>query len=146
VATDPIQILREAIVAVLDTHADVVAITGRATENVVAWGNLGDVSVANREAGIIAYHVLVSSEVAADQNPEDTPVQFGAVAAEESIANELVNVVRRVINGQAFQALVPPIDAFVTNRVRRPMPFDPEEKLARSDIDITIRAYFPALV
>jgi hypothetical protein len=123
-ATDPVQILREAIVAVLDTHADVVAITGRATENVVAWGNLGDIPVANREAGIIAYHAIVASEV----------------------ANELVNVVRRVVIGQAFHALVPPIDAVVTNRVRRPMPFDPEDGLARSDIDITIRAYFPALV
>jgi hypothetical protein len=145
-ATDPIQQLREAIVAVLDTRAEIAALTGRASENIVAWGNVGSVSDANRRAGIIAYHVIVGGEVAADQQPEDVIVQFGAVAGEESIANELINLVRRFVNGTQFQTLGTPLDVVATNRVRRPVPFDPDETLARADIDITLRAYFPALV
>jgi hypothetical protein len=141
-ANDTLQKAREAVVQVLDTNASIVAITGRASENVVAWGSLGAVADATRNAGIIAYHIVVGSEPAADKNPEDFVVQLGAVAAEESIANELIGVVKMVLDGPAFHALVPTIDAYATNRVRRPMPFDPDESLARSDIDITLRFHF----
>jgi hypothetical protein len=142
VANDHLQILREAIIAVLDTHADIVAITGRGTENIVAWGSLGSLDDATRALGVIAYHVIVGSEVAADQNAEAHLVQFAAVAAEESVANELIGVVTRVLDGPAFLALVPPLDARAENRIRRPAPFDPEEDLARSDIDITLHVHF----
>jgi hypothetical protein len=142
VANDTLQILREAVVAVLDTHADIAAITGRAAENVVAWGNLGAASDAWRSAGIIAYQVIIGTEVAADAKPEDYIVQFGAVAAEESIANELIGVIHRVLDAPAFLALVPRLDARATNRLRRPAPFDPDEELARADTDITLRVHF----
>jgi hypothetical protein len=85
----------------------------------------------------------VAPEVSADANPEDPVVQFGAVAAEESIANEIIGVVKAVFDSRAFQALVPPIDAYVRNRVRRSFPFDSDEGLARADIDITLRVHFP---
>ena len=140
-ANDPIQKLREAIVAVLDAHADVAAITGRATENVVAWGNLGAVGIETKQAGLIAYHFIVSPEVAADQKPQRPVIQFGAVAAEESIANELIGVIAR-IDAKDFLALVPPLDAHVTNRVRRSAPTD-DEGIARADIDITLQIHFP---
>lgn len=141
-ANDTLQILREAIVSVLDTHADIVAITNRGTENIVAWANVGSASDASRAAGIIAYQVIIGTEAAADAKPRDYIVQFGAVASEESIANELIGVIERVLDGPAFHALAPPIDARASNRLRRPAPFDPDESLARADIDITLRVHF----
>jgi hypothetical protein len=48
-----------------------------ATENIVAWGNLGALAEAALNAGVIAYHVVVGSEVAGDQNPEEFVVQLG---------------------------------------------------------------------
>lgn len=140
-ANDTLQKFREAIVAVLDAHGGIAAITGRGADNVVAWGGLGAVPDSYRKTGLIAYQVIVGSEPAADGKPESFVVQFGAVAAEESITNELIGVVK-TIDAPAFLALVPPIDAHATNRVRRPMPFDSEEELARSDIDITYRVHF----
>lgn len=145
-ANDPLQILREAIVAVLDTRAEIIALTGRAVENIVSWDNVGAVSDTDRRAGIIAYQVIVASEVAADQNPQQVVIQFGAIAGEESIANELVNLIRRFVDAKAFLALAPPLDVYVMNRVRRSSPFDADEGLARADIDLTLRVYLPALV
>lgn len=142
-ANDPVQKLREAIVAVLDTRPEIVALTGRPEENIVAWGNMGEVSDADLKAGMIAYHVIAANEVACDQNPQSIPVQFGAMAGEESIANEIVGIISRVVDAPAFLALVPPIDASVTKRSRTPYPFDAQEGLARADIEITLRAYFP---
>jgi hypothetical protein len=143
-ATDKMQILREAIVQVLDTAAGIVALTGRADENIVAWDNVGEASDADRAAGIIAYQLVTSKEVAADANPFEVLVQFGAIAAEESIANELIGAIHLVFDAPAFLALVPPIDARVTGRARRFVPFDADEGLARADSDITLRVHFSA--
>jgi hypothetical protein len=145
-ANDPLQILREAMVDLLDDHALISAITGRATDNIVAWDSVGEYSDASRKAGIIAYQVIIGSEAAADANPNDYIVQFGAIAEEESIANELVNAIRRAVNGPGFRALASNLDVTVVNRVRRPAPFDADEGLARADTDLTLRVYFPALV
>jgi hypothetical protein len=127
-ANDPLQILREAMVDLLDDHALISAITGRATDNIVAWDSVGEYSDASRKAGIIAYQVIIGSEAAADANPNDYIVQFGAV------------------NGPGFRALASNLDVTVVNRVRRPAPFDADEGLARADTDLTLRVYFPALV
>ena len=143
-ATDKMQILREAIVEVLDTAAGIVALTGRADENIVSWDNVGEASDADRAAGIIAYQLVTSKEVAADANPFEVLVQFGAIAEEESIANELIGAIHQVFDAPAFLALVPPIDARVTGRTRRFVPFDADEELARADSDITLRVHFSA--
>jgi hypothetical protein len=145
-ANDPLQILREAIVDLLDDHALIAAITGRAADNVVAWDSVGEYSDVDRKAGIIAYQVIVGSEAAGDANPNDYIVQFGAIAGEESIANELINAIRRAVTGLGFRTLASNLDVTVVNRVRRPAPFDADEGLARADIDLTLRVYFPALV
>lgn len=143
-ANDKLQIVREAIVAVLDTRVEIVALTGRANENIVAWDNIGEVSDADREAGIIAYQVIPPvTEVSSDQNAMDLTVQFGAIAAEESKANEIISAIHQTFDAPAFLALVPPIDAHVTGRARRPVPFDADEELARADSDITLRVHFP---
>lgn len=141
-ATDKIQIIREAIVKVLDTRAEIAAITGRNSKNLVAWNGIGKASDADRNTGIIAYQVITSKEVAADANPFDVLVQFGAVAAEESIANEIIGAIHLTLDAQAFMALVPPLDARVTGRLRRHVPFDDDENLARADSDITLRVHF----
>jgi hypothetical protein len=49
-ANDPLQILREAIVDLLDDHALIAAITGRAADNVVAWDSVGEYSDVDRKA------------------------------------------------------------------------------------------------
>jgi hypothetical protein len=142
VANDQVQKLREAIVAVLDTRAELVAITGRALNNIVAWGGLGELSDDDRAAGILAFQVIDATDLAADGKPRRAIVQFGAVAAEESTANEMLGVVENVFDAPAFLALVPPIDAWAENRSRRPMPFDDDEELARADLDVTLTVTF----
>jgi hypothetical protein len=92
-------------------------------------------------AGIIAYHVIIGTEVAADAKPEDYIVQFGAVAAEESIANELIGVVTGFSTARRSSHLYHR-STLVLRTVTPPAPFDPDEELARSDIDITLHVHF----
>jgi hypothetical protein len=146
VANDHLQKLREAIVGILDAHAALVAIIGRANNFVVAWDNLGDTDKATLSAGMLAYFVLPGARLAADKNAELWTIQFAAVAAEESTTNEIIFALigdsntTGALTGAAFQAHG--LDAAIDDWTRRPMPPDPDEELARADIDITFRCYF----
>src|SRR4051812_2895389 len=82
------QQLREAIVAVLDTDAGIVALTSRASDNVVAWGDLDPTT-----APVIAYHVVAFTKLGGSADQRRALVQFTAVAETEKTANELIAAV-----------------------------------------------------
>lgn len=112
-ATDFVQIFAEAIVAALDTHASIIAITGRDTDNIVAGEATKEV-----ELPIIAYDIINTAELAADQDTREPRVQFSADADDSATIRELLGVIERVLDQPLFASLTVPLDAQVINRLR----------------------------
>jgi hypothetical protein len=138
IADDIIQRLRDATVEILDTHPDVMTLTGRESLNVVPASQAGSVSLP-----VIVFTHVVSTELAADGDTRDPLIQFTAYANDDDddIANALIRVVERAYEGPAFLSLDPPIDAYVTRRIRRTV--SPGKGTARADMDVTLRVYQP---
>lgn len=131
-ATDLIQVTREAIVAVLDTHADIVSITGRPNENIVAFDSLGDT---NPDQAILAYAFIDDTELASDGDTRDVRVQITADAPDEATVNELLGVAGTVLDQPQFLALSSPLDAQTVRRFRHGI-----------NLDVTLRVTRPYVV
>lgn len=121
-ATDLIQKVREAIVAILDTHASIVAITGRGSENLVSWETLGESSPTT--VPVLAYLFVVATELASDGDTREVLFQLTADAPKESQRHELLGAVESILDQPAFLALSPALDAFEVRRVRRAFNLD----------------------
>lgn len=137
--SERVQQVREAVVAILDTHASVVALTGRASGNVVPWDDLGDGHVP-----AIAYQ-FVADDFGPIENSRAIQMQFTAVASSETAANELIALVMTLLTWSAFNALATPLDAYVENVVREGVPRDTDlpagmSERCRADANITIVA------
>ena len=101
-ATDVKQRLREAIVAVLDTHAAVVALTGRASGNIADWNAVDE----QLRPGLL-YHIVWLSENGESGEGWDARVQITAIAEgnnADSIVEELLGVVREELDAPAMLA------------------------------------------
>lgn len=139
-SVDIIQRLREATVAILDTHPDVVTLTGRDSGNVIPASSR---TVFATPA--IVYAFIVGTELNADGDTREVTIQLTAYAEDDddATANALIAVAERVYDGPTFEALAVPLDAFVTRRVRRDV--GGNDALARADLDVTLRVYQPVL-
>jgi hypothetical protein len=137
-ATDLLQRAREAVVQVLDQHPAVAALTGRLSQNIVAWGSLADAT-----RPVLAYFV-VADGLGPVENARAITVQFAAFAGagDEALANELVALVPELITASSLAALPAPfaLDAFVESWQRRGAAPDPESEAARADLDLTLVA------
>jgi hypothetical protein len=122
VATDIIQIVDEAVVAILDTHADIIAITGQPSENIVSWATIADDP--RPKVPKLAYLFVVAPELAADGETWEVQIQLTADAPKDAQRNELLGVCARVLDQPAFLALTPAVDAFAIRRIRRAFNLD----------------------
>lgn len=137
-SADIIQRLREATVAILDTHSDVVTLTGRNSGNVIP--------ASSRTAftpPAIVYAFIVGTELNADGDTRLPQFQFTGYAEDDddATANALIAVVERVYDAPAFMALAVPIEASVERRARRDV--GGNDALSRADLDVTLRVYQP---
>lgn len=121
-ATDLIQKVREAIVAVLDTHSSIVAITGRASGNLVSWETLADEEPSG--VPVLAYLFVVATKLASDGDTREALFQLTAAAPKESVRHELLGVVESLLDQPAFLALAAPLDAFEVSSIRRAFNLD----------------------
>lgn len=134
---DMVQRLREAIVAIVDTNADVQALTGRANGNIVSWDTLSTDTLP-----VVAYQFITSHDGPSPML-RGYDFQFTAVAATESAANALIGVVSSLFSASAFAALAVPVDAALDpdpGPVRRSVPYDDDAVAYRADVDLTINA------
>ncbi len=125
--TDIVQVMRVAVVRVLNANADIQAITGRTTRNIVEWEPEAIV-----ERPVIAYQFIVGSELAADGDTREMEFQFSASAATDATAHELLGAVERALTQISFLSLAVPLDAMVIRRFRRTF-----------DLDVTFRVSRP---
>lgn len=132
--TDIVQRTRNALVAILDTNAAVVAITGRANVNVVPYDDLAEIAVP-----ILAYLDVTASNAGGIGDTRRVVIQFTAAAASEDVANALLETVENSLTPQAFTAAG--LDACIDpeNRpMRRGKAGDTEEGYFEADVDVTL--------
>lgn len=122
-SNDIIQVTREAVVEIIDAHADIIAITGRDSDNIVAWNPDQEI-----ERPVIAYQFIDAGQLASDGDTRNPLIQFSATAEDEATANELLGVVEQILTQEAFLSLSTPLDAFVERSIRRGF-----------DLDVTLR-------
>lgn len=133
------QRIREAIVAILDTNAAIVALTSRANGNVVAWSDLADTV-----KPCIAYLVVALTKVDGSADQRRAVVQFTAVAEQESTANELIAAVDAALTTLAFAALASPLAAIrlPLEESERSHLFDFDADVERADLDAVLHITF----
>lgn len=124
---DLIQITREAIVELVDTHASVVALTGRDAENIVAWE--ADAEVIRP---VIAYQFISGVPLAGDGDTRSVRFQFSVSADTEAEAMELLGVLEQIFTQSAFLALSTPLDAFVETSTRSGFDLDVDLRVTRA--------------
>lgn len=140
--TDLLERCAIAVVAVLDSHAQIVAITGRANGNVLPW----DVED-ETELPVIAYRDTIATrggQAPATGDSREVMFLFSVVAATESEVNALLEVIEgghaapKVIWAPALAALNPPLDGCFVNPVRRNVGWDSDADGYRKDLEYTL--------
>jgi hypothetical protein len=94
--------LRQATVAIVNADAGVQALTGRATENCVAWDR-----VAEAVRPVIAYHIVLLGQQGESGDGRDGTVQFTAIADgndADALTNELLHAVELAYTAPALLA------------------------------------------
>lgn len=124
---DFIELLERSLVSVLDAHASVVAITGRASDNIVAWDTL-----ASKKSPVIAFLVVDVVEIAANGDTREARVQFDVDAQRKSDRNALLGVIERELKQSAFLSLLTPLNAKPVRRFR-----------VGGSLDVTLRVTRP---
>lgn len=131
-----------AVVAVLDTHAQISAITGRANGNVIAWDAEIEVPLP-----MVAYRDTIatrSGAAPATGDSREVMFLFSAVAATESECNALLSAIEggivapKIKWAPALAALVPPLDGYFYNPVRRNIGWDSDADGYRKDLEYTL--------
>ena len=128
-ATDLLQRVKEAIVAILDTAAGIVAITERPDGNIVPWKDLSDATLP-----VLAYFIVTANEIGGIGDTRQVDIQFTASASDDSVVNALLEQVELTFVEPAFAAQN--LNAYVSSRSRQPSP--DEEDVQRGDLDISI--------
>lgn len=133
-ATDPIERMREGLVAVLDTDAGIVALTGRANGNIVPWQD----TVEPNTDPHIRYAVIAATR-SGEQPGEFWRVILQASAFASAGASEtgaLCEAIQAAATAARFAALASPVDVHVTGLDRRGPFFEATPRLWRSDLDL----------
>ena len=132
--TDIVERAIQAVVAVIDSNNDISAITEKASDNVIAWN-----ADLDAEPPVIAYRAVVATVTGSPGDTREIIFNFTAVAEAESMANELLAVLdSRILWAPALAALSPPLDGYMTNPVRRGIPWDSDEDFYRADLELTL--------
>lgn len=132
--TDIIERAMIALVAVLDANVDIAAITGKANGNMTAWSQETPASIP-----VLAYrYVIATPGGMATGDTREVLWNFSAVAATESVANAMLEVVENILWAPVLAALNPPLDGFMYHPVRRPIPWDSDADASRADLELTL--------
>lgn len=136
---DYVNVVNNAIVAALDTKAGIVAITTKATANVVPWrDNLEELLTTSR-LGLIAYHVVTANRGGgAIGDFRRLRVNCTAIARTESVANALCEQVELGLTCAVLAALPTPLDARIEDVSRQPIPPDALSKVHLASIDLIL--------
>lgn len=134
-STDIKQRVKEATVAVLDTHPRIVAITGRAKNNIVPFGALSTAILP-----VLAYLIVVGRGVGGLGDTRNMSVQITAAADDPRAVSDLIEVIEDVYDAPAFGALPIPLKAYVPpgGFVRQEMSIDAQDEYAREDAIVTL--------
>lgn len=143
--TDIVDRAKIAIVAVLDTHPQIVAITGRANGNLIPWD-----AETETEQPLVAYRATVATRggaAPATGDSREIMFLFSAVGENESETLALLDVIeggtdpaQDVVWSVALAALVPPFDGCFVNPVRREVGWDSDADGYRNDLEYTLIA------
>lgn len=140
--TDLIERAKIAVVAVLDANAQISAVTGRASGNMIAWATEGEA-----EQPVIAYRATVGTRGgAAPANGDGREVMFlfSAIAETEPEANALLEIIEggwlppAIVWVTALAAQNPPLDGYFYNPVRRDIGWDSDVDGYRNDLEYTL--------
>ena len=104
---DFVQLAREAIVAALDTAPRVVAVTGRADGNLIAWDDESDAALP-----IAAYRITSAAPSGGLNDERKVQVTFRAVALTEAQANELLGAIEHSLTYPRLRDATPSLEAF----------------------------------
>lgn len=137
---DPVQVLRECLVAVLDTDAGVVAITGRASVNLVPLGDLGDAP----DLPIAAYAVADTNEQVGMAGDARAAVRVSCYAATEAAAVALAAAISAALTYSALAGAAPAIEAVFESRSRSAPEWDSQQEAFRADVDVGLLYSVPA--
>lgn len=131
-----------AVVAVLDTHAQISAITGRASGNLIPW----DAEI-ETEKPVVAYRATIGTPGgSAIGDTREIMFLFSAVADSDSESLALLSAIEgghtppKIVWAPALVALVPPLDGFFMNPVRREVGWDSDADGYRNDLEYTLVA------
>lgn len=127
-ANDLVEVSGEAIGAILDTHADVVAITGRPDGNIVKFDSL---ATTDPTQAMLAYAFIDGTELGGDGDTRNLRFQITADAPDEATINELLGVVETILEQPAFLALSSPLDAQAVTRFRHGINLDVTLRVTR---------------
>lgn len=99
---DPIQRLREALVAICNENATLRTLTGRTSRILVRWSGLQTAALP-----VVAYQIIGFQQVGEDRDARDGTVQFTAVAAgpqADRVVEELLAAVEQAVTATALDA------------------------------------------
>ena len=129
--TDIIQRTAEALVAILDTDAGVVALTGRANGNIVPFDDSADAPLP-----IISYIDVTGTIAGGIGDTRRVIVQFTVAGGTKAIVNAILEAVENALTTTNFYAVG--LDAYMQNFLRRGTPGDTEEGYFSADMDVTL--------
>lgn len=141
-ATDLLERCARAIVAVLDTNAQISAITGRDEANILPWD-----AEMETETPMVAYRDTIATRggaAPATGDSREVMFLFSAVAPTESECNALLEVIEgghappKIVWATALAALNPPLDGYFYNPVRRNVGWDSDADGYRKDLEFTL--------
>lgn len=142
--TNVVQRTCEALVAVLDANASVVALTGRTRLNVVPYAELVS-ALAERDGEamlpLVGYTFVSGEQTGLAPGRWDRLVfQLTAAAVDSATVFELLGVIESELTALALSNLAVPLEAYIESRVRRGRDFDPDMAIHAADLDITLVA------
>jgi hypothetical protein len=141
---DLIERAKIAIVAVLDTHPQIVAITGRSSGNLIPWD-----AETETDLPVIAYRVTVATRggaAPATGDSREIMFLFSAVAADDAQSHALLEVIEGgiappdVVWSVELATLPQPFDGYFMNPVRREVGWDSDADGYRNDLEYTLIA------
>jgi hypothetical protein len=106
-AVDFVQVMRECLVSALDTAPLIVAVTGRASGNIIAWGDdTPDL------LPVVSYRITDAAPSGGLGDERKVQIRFRAAATTERVANELLGAVEKSLTYQRLHAATPSVEAY----------------------------------
>lgn len=138
--TDFLTLLRRTLVSAIDTASGLVAATGRASGNVVAWESRAD---AVRPC--VAYRVEDVQRSGGVGDTRRCRILWRAIANEEEAAHDLLGAVDEALTWTALDAAAPQADAYreYATDDRTPTAFDEDVDAFSADLTVGLVVAFP---